>query len=176
MNFFIPQAVRAYIELFQTGAIHSSVESDKLILNMKANVTGDILICIGPKEGTGLSYPEVIQLIQTDSELTAKKKQAFNTLEQKFKGLMLVPKRLIWAINFLFYFVLLYFKSDQITEFIRQQNFFSEMGFYSFLIAISMGTILFRKRIGFMLLKPLLTGLLHFVIMIRRIRNRKVAE
>lgn len=155
MKNYATQAIFAYTELFQTGAIQSRIESDKLILNLKANVTGDILICISPKSNSGLNTNQVMELIRSDTSLKDKRELAFRALNQKLHGLILVPQALVWLINFGFYTGLYFLKTDQITELISQQNFPTDNWPFLMMILISTSTILFGKTIGFKLLNPI---------------------
>lgn len=159
MKNYAAQAIRAYMELFQTGAIQSRIESDKLILNLKANVTGDILICISPKSNSGLNTDQVMELIRSDTSLKDKKELAFRSLNQKLHGLILVPQALVWLIIIGFYSGLYLLKTDQINELISHHNFSTDYWPFVIVLLISTGTLLFGKTIGFKLLKPIFSAI-----------------
>ncbi|MFY9151878.1 MAG: hypothetical protein WAO52_07690 [Prolixibacteraceae bacterium] len=173
MNLYLTQAIRAYTELFQTGSIQSSVEGENLMLNLKANVTGDILICIGPKEKRRSNDPDLMELIGSDSSLHQMKEQAFKSLHQKLHGLILVPQGLVWIINFSFYISLYLLKSDQIKGLILLQNLSIQNWPFLMLILISTGTVLFGKTIGFKLLSSIFSGLFWVIRKIRWLRNKR---
>lgn len=171
MKNYATQAIRAYTELFQTGAIQSRIESDKLILNLKANVTGDILICISPNKKAIMDNSDVMELIRSDSGLYRMKELAFRSLNQKLNGLILVPQALVWLLNFGFYTGLYLLKTDQINELISQRNFQANNWPILIIFLVSTGTLLFGKTIGFKLLKPIFSAIGWVIRKIRQVKN-----
>jgi hypothetical protein len=119
-----------YSELLQTGGIQSTAEGEKVIINLKANVSGDILIFYEPKKNSEYNDIETMELIRTDYELEKQKVYALESLHQKFQGLIVVPKIIAGLISIVLSFFV-YRKSAEIyslcnynIDFVVIQNIF----------------------------------------------------
>ncbi len=136
-----------YVELFQTGGIQSTREGDKVFVNLTANVCGDILVFIGPKDNASHSYSEVMEMILTDSALYQQKKLALDTLRAKFQGLMVLPKMLARLISVILS-LLVYWKAAKIyTLFNYLIDLVAIQKYFPLILLII--TFIFSKFIGF---------------------------
>jgi hypothetical protein len=91
-----------YSELFKTGEIQCIAEGEKVIINLKANVCGDILILIRSNENSAFAGQDVLKLILTDNNIERQKEIAIKLLMQKHEGLIAVPNLISLLINILF--------------------------------------------------------------------------
>ncbi len=169
------QAIRAYIELLKTGGIQCKAEGEYVLLDLRGNLTGDILLFIGPRNNTVTAISDIYGLIQADSKLIMQRKAVFKSLSQKFKGLTLLPESIVWSINTgisAFYF---YYASDSILA-----NFGGSFDFRRILsilplFILAIITPFLARTFGIKLLKPSLSLIVWIVKHSRKIRNRKIS-
>ena len=138
----------SYTELISKGEIESEAIGEKVRVNMKANVCGDILIFISPKEEIKLSFSEVIQLISTDNQIEVQKEYALKMLAQKHEALLVLPRLISYAINLLLISVSLIFTFKSLFIIISgnfKPEYFINLWPWIFPIL----TLIFRKSIGF---------------------------
>jgi hypothetical protein len=138
----------SYVELISTGEIESEAVGEKVRVNMKANVCGDILIFIRPKEEIKLSFSELMKLISTDNQIEVQKEFALKMLAQKHEALLVLPRLISYVINLLLITVSLIFTSKSILIIIGgsfEPEFIINLWPWIFPIL----TIIFRKSIGF---------------------------
>lgn len=138
----------SYTELFETGEIQSVAVGEKIIVNIKSNMCGDILICISPKKGYYSKVTDILNLISTDNQIEQQKKIAIKTLEQKHEALLILPILISSLVNALFLFISFLITSNSIYN-LYNRNFNIEMiiDFWPWIVPLL--TIIFRKSIGF---------------------------
>jgi hypothetical protein len=90
-----------YNELFKTGEIQITAEGEKVIIELKSNVCGDILISIRSNENSVFAGQDVMKLILTDNKIEHEKEIALKVLRQKHEGLIAVPNLISLLINIL---------------------------------------------------------------------------
>jgi hypothetical protein len=170
------QAFGAYRELLKTGSIHSSAEGDRFMLNLKANVAGDILVVIFPKKKITTTDEDLIECIRHDSKLEQNQKAAFESLRLKFRGITLLPASLVGLINICISSYYIYVKYDSIRASFEGKVNLTEIWGLLPLIFLVVITSFYGKAIGFRLLKPLIFIIMRVIKLIRLIRNQKVKD
>jgi len=137
-----------YSELFKTGEIQSMVEGEKVVINLKANVCGDILIFICPKDEYSIAGTDIMNLIATDNQIEQQKTLAIKTLKQKHEALIALPIIISSLINILFILVSYIFTADSIYELFHQNydpNIIKDLWPWILIVF----TLKFGKSIGF---------------------------
>lgn len=170
------QTGRTLLELYKTGEIRSTAEGDNVLLDARGNLSGDIMIFIGPLNNSIGPSADIMELVRTDSKLDEQRKIVMESLERKFLELAFLPYGFAWTLNAIFLycsFIRPHF--DSIAEFFRRVNYPTNIAGYLPLI-VPVFTIFFGKPIGFITLKPLILLIAKAVRLVKRIRNRKVAE
>jgi hypothetical protein len=172
----IVQAYKAYKELFQTGGISSTAEGDKVLLDVRGNFTGDIVIFISPKRKSESGKPDTMELVRTDGKLDIQRHVVLESLKQKFLGLTLLPKSLIWLINIIIvYYTFFRLHFNSIFEMIKMGNYPTNvLSYLPFILPLL--TLVFGKFMGFKVLKPILSTIVWIVRQVRHFRNRKVKD
>ena len=89
---FIKNFISSYVEVLRTGGIHTVATGENITIRFQANVSGDILVFIEPLNNGLHSYDEVLNLLSSDNKLNYQKELALHSLQQKYLGLMAVPK------------------------------------------------------------------------------------
>lgn len=137
----------AYNELFKTGEIQSTAEGEKVIIDLKANVCGDILILIRSNEKSVFAGQDVMKLILTDNRIEHEKEIALKLLKQKHEGLIAVPNliSLLTNIFFILLSVILTFRSLEAV--FNGSNLIENVtDFWPWILPVI--TFILRKRIG----------------------------
>jgi hypothetical protein len=170
----LSQAFMAYKELFQTGGIQCTAESENILLDLRGNLAGDILVFIGPKNNTLSARSDIYELIRSDSSLEQQREIVFKSLRQKFKGLCLLPESIVWLINIGISTFYIFLKSNRIFELCS-----GEIDLAGILTLLPIAVILaitpfLGKAIGLKILKPFLSFTLWIVKLSRKIRNPKI--
>jgi hypothetical protein len=171
---YFPQIFSTYKELFRTGGILSTAESDKLCIDVHGNVAGDILVFISPKNNTS-SGQDIMDLIRSDTDLAQQWNTVIKSMRQKFNGITLLPKIIAWLINVIILY-LIYFRLpfDRIMRMAVGNDFVTQVIFY-FPFLLPFLTLFYGKAIGFKFLKPLISVIIRIIRLIRTLRNSKVA-
>lgn len=170
------QAFRAYQELFRTGGIQSTAEGEKVFLDVRGNLTGDILVFIVPKNKAVSGKEDINELIRSDTILEQQRRIVFESLKQKMKGFTLIPETLVWFINISILAWYANWRSGDILALFSGKIYTTEV--LSFLPAFVYVVIMpfLAKKFGFNLLKPIITVITRVIRLFRFIRNKKVEE
>lgn len=168
------QAFRAYNELVQTGGIKCTAEGENVLLELKGNLTGDLLLFIGPKNNTVTSGGNIYELIQSDTRLEQQSNLVFESMKQKYNGLSLLPESLVWILNIGISSSYVYINSSRISGL-----FAGEIGMKEILAILPVAVItaispFLSKAFGFKVMKPLFSLLSGIAGFYRKVRNRKV--
>lgn len=144
----------SYAELFETGEIQSTAVGEKILVNMKSNMCGDILICISPKKDNKSKTTTILELINTDNQIEQQKMIALKTLAQKHEALLILPILMSSLVNALFLIISFFITSNSIYN-LCNRNFSIEMilDFWPWIVPLL--TIIFRKSIGFKIISLL---------------------
>lgn len=136
-----------YSELFKTGEIQSTAEGEKVIINLKANVCGDILIFIRSNENSAFAGQDVMKLILTDNRILQQKEVAFKLLKQKHEGLIAVPNLISLLVNILFILASVIITFHSLDALFHGNYMFENIReLWPWIFPLL--TFLFRKRIG----------------------------
>lgn len=174
MNLNFLQAFNAYKELLQTGAIHSTIEGGKVILEFQGTLAGDILLFICPATKILPGEQDILELIRSDPELEQQWKTALQSFRLKYSGLTLLPKSLAWIINGLICYLYFLLKSDPILRLISGD--LTEILSILPILIFSSITLVFGKTIGFKVLKPVFYLIVRIIRTVRMLRNRKTGN
>lgn len=170
------QAFRAYRELIHSGGIQSTAEGENVFLDIRGNITGDILLFIVPKNKIAADGIDIIELIRSDKTLEQERKVVVESFRQKFKGLSLLPESLVWMLGISFSIIYTYWNFDSILTLFSGKWGVSGILSLLPLLLLSVVTPVLGKYFGFNLLKPILAFISLMNRLIRLIRNRKVEE
>lgn len=167
------QALKAYKELIHSGGIQSTAEGENVFLDIRGNITGDILLFIVPKNRIAADGIDIVELIRSDKTLEQERKVVIESFKQKFRGLSLLPESFVWVLGVCFSILYTYWNFDSILTL-----FSGKSGILSLLplLLLSVITPLLGKYFGFNLLKPILAIISLINRLVRLIRNRKVEE
>jgi hypothetical protein len=168
-------AFLAYREIISSGEIQVHAEGDKVALELKGNLCGDILVFIGPRFGHKGGIVELSELISSDGNLESQSKIAFDSMKQKLSGLTLLPKSLVWLLNILASSLFLGVYSGKILNPFEQNDVAGALVHTLPVAILTLVTIFYGKQIGFKSLKPLISIIAWVTKLVRRIRNRKIA-
>lgn len=149
-----------YFELFRTGGIQSKAIGEKVTINFQASVSGDILIFIEPLNKGVHSYDEVLNLLISDNKLKQQKMFALQSLQQKFQGLMVLPKMFTGLIA-VFLSILVFWKASNIQAILNYQI---ELGTIQKVVPLIILLIMFilKKFIGFKVI-TIIVWLINFL-------------
>jgi len=174
MNF--SRAFKTYRELIKTGEIRSMAEGEYIFLEVRGNISGDILVFIGPHDKSTTAGVDVMELINSDTRLEEQRKVAFKSLQEKFDGLTSLPESFVRL--FIIGIIILYvwWQSDSLIGLFTGKVNLAEILSLFPLIVVSLIKSFLVRTVGFSLLKPILTILIWSAKLIRMIRNRKVKE
>lgn len=169
------QAIRAYYELVQTGGIQCTAEGENVLLDLRGNLTGDVLLFIGPKNNDVASGGNIYELIKSDALLVQQSNLVFKSMKQKYKGLSLLPESLVWILNGIFFASYAAINSGRICRL-----FAGEIGLKEILAILPLAVVtvispFLSKAIGFKVMKPVLSLVLGIVRFFRKKRNKQVA-
>jgi hypothetical protein len=170
------QAFGAYKELLQTGGIQSTVEGEKVFIDIRGNVSGDILVFIIPKDKIAIDREDIMNMISSDNNLNQLRSAAFESLRQKFEGITILPERLVWLVNICILLFYAYWKFDTILALFSGEVSVAGIFSLSPLLILTVITPFLSKYFGFNLLKPILSVIIRLVKIIRLIRNRKIGD
>jgi hypothetical protein len=170
------QAFSAYKELLQTGGIQSIVEGEKVYIDIRGNVSGDILVFIVPKVKIASDGEDIIKMISSDNDLNQLRSAAFESLRCKFIGLTMLPESLVWLVNICILLIYAYWKFDSILALFAGEVSIAGIFSLSPLLILTVITPFLSKFFGFNLLKPILSVIIRLVKIIRLIRNRKIGD
>ncbi len=168
-------AFSAYKEFIKTGGVQCTAEGDYVLLDVRGNLTGDILLFIGPKNKAVSDTADINKLIRIDSALLKQHKVVFKSLSQKYKGLSLLPESLVWIINTVIFVLYADLNSNHIRESLESGITLKSILVLLPLVLIPVITPLLGKVAGFKLAKPVLSLITWIVRFLRRVRNRKVS-
>jgi hypothetical protein len=168
-------AFLAYREIVSSGEIQVHAEGEKVALELKGNICGDILVFIGPRYGTSAGIVELSELIRSDSKLENLSKTAFDSMKLKLSGLTLLPKSIVWLLNILASSFFLGAYSGKILNPFMQHDFEGALLHTLPVVLLTLVTVVYGKQIGFKSLKPLISIIVWVTRLVRRIRNRKPA-
>lgn len=174
MKFYFLQVINVYNELIQTGGIQSTAEGNNVFIDIRGNLTGDVLVFIGPKKNNFSGLTNINELIQSDNLLEQQRGVAFNILKQKFNGLAFVPQSIVWLLNLGLTGTFLYFNWESIHKFLC--GTYNLQGITSLLPAtlLVLATPLLAKFFGFKIMKPVLFIIFRLVKLFRKKQNRNV--
>jgi len=170
------QAFQAYSELIHSGGIQSIAEGENVFLDIRGNITGDILLFIVPKKKIAADDKDIMELIRSDKTLEHERRVVIESFRQKFKGLSLLPESLVWVLGICFSILYTYWNFDNILTLFSGKWGVSEILSLLPLLLLSVITPLLGKYVGFNLLKPILAFISLMKRLFRLIRNRKVEE
>jgi len=169
-------AYRSYKELILNGEIQSKTEGEFLFVDIRGNVTGDMLVFVGPKSPIAFTEPDILHLISIDKDLEMLSKEAFESLRQKFKGLTLLPVVLVWLFGIGLSIPYVFWKYEHICAVITGENILTGIWSLLPLIILVVTSYILSGTIGFSLLKYVISIVMWLFRMVRLIRNRKVKE
>lgn len=169
------RAFSAYKELIQSGEIKCTAEGEYVLLDVRGNLAGDILVFIGPKNNSVSAVAGIYDLIQADSTLQQQRQLVLKSLSQKYKGLSLLPESLVWIINIMISLLYTYFNSNSILKlFGGEINVTEILNLLPIVILIVLTPVL-GKTFGFKVLKPFMSFIVWVIRFFRKVRNRKVS-
>ncbi len=145
----LPRSLRTYRELIHDGVIRSSADNEKIIVNLKGYITGDIQLCIGPKDG--LQNPDWL----VDGDLQGVGNEALRLFRIKFESLRVLPLFLIFLLNsggLLAYYRFIYLKSEAHSAILDSLNLNPDLQHLLILIIPAL-SIRFSQRLGSLILK-----------------------
>lgn len=169
------QAFLAYKELIQTGGIQCTAEGEKVCLNIKGNLAGDILLFIGPANKSVLSGADIFELINSDLGLERQRTLVFNSLKQKYAGLSLLPESLVWITNAGISAFYGYTNSNKIFGLLSGDIDLAGIAYLLPLVFIAVITPFAGRAFGFKMMRPILWLVLQISKLFRQVRNR-IAE
>jgi len=170
------QALKAYKELIHSGGIQSTAEGENVFLDIRGNITGDILLFIVPKNKIAADGIDIVELIRSDKTLERERKVVIESFKQKFRGLSLLPESFVWVLGVFFSILYTYWNFDSILTLFSGKSGISGILSLLPLLLLSVITPLLGKYFGFNLLKPILAIISLIHRLVRLIRNRKVEE
>jgi len=173
MSISIFHALGAYRELFRTGEIQATAEGENVLLDIRGNVAGDILVFIGPKNKAASDDADILELIQSDNKLEQQRKLAFNLLRHKFKGLTSLPESIVWIINIIISALYVYHSSGRILAPVSGTIDLNRILSLLPIIILAGITPFLAKVFGFKLLKPLISIIFWLVSHFRKALSRK---
>lgn len=168
-------AFSAYKEFIKTGGVQCTAEGDFVLLDVRGNLTGDILLFIGPKNKTVSDATDIYELIRTDTALTQQHKAVLKSLSQKYKGISLLPKSLVWIIDTVILAVYADINSNYIREALAGGFNLKAILVLLPLVLIPIITPFLGKALGYKLAKPILSLITWILRFYRRIRNKQVS-
>lgn len=169
------RAFSAYKELIQSGEIKCTAEGEYVLLDVRGNLAGDILVFIGPKNNSVSAVAGIYDLIQADSTLQQQRQLVLKSLSQKYKGLSLLPESLVWIINIMISLLYAYFNTNNILKlFGGEINVTEILNLLPIVILIVLTPVL-GKTFGFKVLKPFMSFIVWVIRFFRKVRNRKVS-
>ena len=175
MELYLLKSFKAVKEIIRSGEIQCTAEGEKICIRLSGNISGDVLVFIGPK--TKISTGEnIMDLIQSDTRLEEQSKVVFKTFRLRMEGLTALPNRLIWLINIvLSTFILSHYAEPIFSAFTRNDPVAGIIQSLPVIILTGI-TVRFGKTLGLKLMKPLFSVITRIIRFVRRMRNRKVSE
>lgn len=171
----VNRALSAYKELLQTGGITCTAEGEYVLLDVRGNLAGDILVFIGPKNNTVSAAAGIYDLIQSDSTLQRQREFVLKSLSQKYKGLSLLPESLVWIINIIISTLYTYINSNSILKLFGGEIDLAEILNLLPIVIILVLTPVLSKTFGFKVLKPFMSFIGWTARFFRKVRNRKIS-
>lgn len=168
------KSLSAYKELIQTGGIQSAAEGENILLEIKGNIAGDILVFIVPKNKNVTALAEIYELIQSDSTLEQQRELAFKILRQKYNGLSLLPARLVWGFNILISVIYANLNFNSLRELFCGEFSLAEVRALLPIVSFTAVTYFLIKVYGLKILKPFLFLVIKAIKFFRKVRNRKI--
>jgi len=163
-----------YMELLQTGGFRCTAEGDNVLIDLRGNVAGDILVFIGPNGKNSSAGTDIMELIRSDTKVEEQWKSVVISLKYKFKGIAVIPKVIAWLFNILILYLLYSpLPFDRIFTVTDGKNTLTEL-IYRLPLLLPLFTLIFGRKIGFSLLKPLLFVITRMIKLVRRIFTLKV--
>lgn len=170
----ISKSFSSYRELILTGELRSTAEGEYLFLDIRRNITGDVLVFICPKNKISTNDFDISGLINSDNKLLQQRQIVFQLLKEKFNGLIFLPESLVWLLGIGIAMLYAWWKSDSISALFTGQIYLAEILSILPLIVVFVITPVLGRQMGFILLKPLITIVMWAARLVRFIRNRKV--
>jgi hypothetical protein len=162
----------AYKELIQTGGIECTAVGEKVCLDIKGNLAGDILLFIAPVNKAALAGKDLYELLRSDGELEQLRNVVFKSLKLKYAGLSLLPESLVWITNIILSVLYGYINSSKIVSlFIGEIDLAGMLNIIPLLIIAAITPFL-GKTFGLKMMKPLLTMIIWIIKIFRKVRNR----
>jgi hypothetical protein len=171
---YFVNAIKAYVEIIRTGVIQGTAEGDEVVFTIRGNITGDILVCISPKNSFALSGKSMLERIGSEPKLSETGRVALSLFRQKILGLTLFPKSVVWLLNILMLLIYNYYNSVRVLAFVTEKGYLVENWTAVPVVLLSAGTLIYGKTIGFKILKPVINTIVWISKQLRFIFNRKV--
>jgi hypothetical protein len=168
-------AFLAYKELIKTGGIRCTTESENLLLDLRGNLAGDILVFIGPKNNTIAAVADTWELIRSDRTLALHREAVFESLRQKYRGLSLLPNNLAWGLNSIIAALYAYINSGRILGLCEGEINPAEILSVLPLVLMPVITPIIARTFGFRIIKPFISFITWFIKSFRKISGRKVS-
>lgn len=168
------QSLSTYRELIETGELHSSAGSETINVDLKGNISGDILIFISPKK-TVAFWTDTLDMARADAQLQVHVNEAFKLFRNKFSSLTLLPTSLIWILNIGLSSVLISSFSGNIIEVFSGNDLLTGFSITLPVLLLTLLTAIFGKQLGFKLLKPVIAVITRIIRGFRWVRNRKIS-
>ena len=175
MKTYFLQAFKGYRELITKGKISSMAIGDHVCIEFHGHICGDILIFISPKTMADEEY-NILELLRLDTQIIKQTQVAYTNFRLKINGLTFLPTGLAWitniGISFLFvrhYFEIIY------TE-LAGHNLINGIWQSLPVLIPATATVLFGKRMGALVMKPLFKIITYIIKLVRKLRNRRVYE
>jgi hypothetical protein len=176
LNFKPFQVIGSLFELFRTGGIQTTATGDKVLINIRGNLAGDVLVFIGPKDREKMAYEEVLELVRNDTSLDQAGREAISVMRQKYKGIAFIPLALVWILNIVILYYSFYKPNfNSVCDLIRLGSYPSTIVSYLPLI-LPVLTHFFGKPVGFVVLKPFAFLLIKVIRFFRAASNKTVQD
>lgn len=169
------RAFSAYKELIQNGGITCTAEGQYVLLDIRGNLAGDILVFIGPKDNTVSTVADIYELMQSDSTLQQQRQLVLESLSQKYKGLSLLPESLVWIINIMISTLYAYINTTNILKLFGGEFHLAEILNLLPIVIFIVITPILGKTFGFKVLKPLMSFIVWIIRVFRKERNTRVS-
>lgn len=165
--------IRAYYEIIRSGEIHSLTVGDKICLDFRGNLCGDILVFISP--GQNLAAGEdILSILSSDKSLQFQADIATKSFRQKLNGITLFPVFLAGILNGIFVLGYLSGRYEYICRMCSERDYYSLLTSLLYLIVPVAITLALRKSIGFSLIRFFIFIAKAFSRPIRKMRKQKV--
>jgi hypothetical protein len=158
-----------------SGEITSIAEGENICVDLRGNICGDILVFVSPKNRIA-EGENVMDFVMSDTKLQEQTKIAFSNFKLKLQGLTLLPTSLVWLINIGISSLFLSHYYEIIQTSFARNSFINGIIHTLPVLLLTAISVLFGKKLGFKILKPLFTIITWLLRKMKMIRNRKVSE